>query len=393
MPGASIWALLDLDAFFVSVERARDPSLRGLPVIVGGNPLAGRGIVASASYEARRRGVRTAMPITRAARLCPEAVFRRPDFPACAELSGKARELLQREAPEVFPASIDEFYLDFTHRAGFDAGRALDAVGRLRKSLAEELGLPSSAGVAASRLVAKIACGLAKPDGQILVPQGTEAEFLAPLPIEAMPGIGPRSAPRFLAAGFRTIGDLRRRPEGERRSFLGRSAEYWFRRAGGEDLGGGDEARERSVGAEETFDRDLSDPGEADAALSGLSETACFRLRQAGLRASGLVLKIRYDDFETITASRTFSEPTDSYDEVRRESAACLARRWDRSRRLRLLGVRLTRLQEDRDGRLPLEAPREEKERRAFSAVDAVKEKFGEGSVRFARGTARRGNR
>jgi DNA polymerase-4 len=388
----ALWALLDLDAFFVSVERAKDPSLIGLPVIVGGDPHAGRGIVASASYEARRRGVRTAMPVAQAARLCPDAVFRRPDFHACSELSGKAREILETEAPEVFPASIDEFYLDFSHRARFDPAAAFEAVARLRSRLAGELALPSSAGIAATRLVAKIACGLAKPDGQILVPRGTEAAFLAPLPIEAMPGIGPKSAPRFAAAGFRTIGDLRERKESDRREFLGPSAEYWFLRAGGEDLSGGEEGRERSVGAEETFERDLSDPAEVEAALSGLSETACFRLRQARLRAAGLALKIRYEDFETISASRTFREPTDAYDEVRRAASECLARRWDRSRKLRLLGVRLTRLEEDREGRLPF--PRkDDKERRAFAAVDRVKEKFGEGSVHFARGTRRREKR
>ena len=385
--GPAIWALLDLDAFFVSVERAKDPSLIGRAVIVGGDPLAGRGIVASSSYEARRRGVRTAMPIQQAARLCPEAVFRRPDFAACSDFSRRARELLESEAPEVLPASIDEFYLDFSHRAGFDHARAFEAVARLRRRLSEELALPSSAGVATSRLVAKIACGLAKPDGQILVPPGTEADFLAPLPIDAMPGIGPKSAPRFQAAGFRTIGSLRTREERLRREFLGSSAEYWYRRAGGEDLGGGEEERERSVGAEETFAADLADPREAAAALASLAETACHRLRRAGLRACGLVLKIRYEDFETISASHTFPEPTDSYDAIRLAAESCLERRWNRARRLRLLGVRLTRLDEDRGGLLPLDAPQEEKRRRAFAAVDGVKEKFGEESVRFAGGT------
>lgn len=387
MSGSRIWALLDLDAFFVSVERAKDPSLCHRPVIVGGDPNAGRGIVASASYEARQRGVRTAMPITRAARLCPEAVFRRPDFPACSESSERARLILESEAPEVHPASIDEFYLDFSHRAGFDHGRAFAAVGRLRRRLEDDLRLPSSAGVAVSRLVAKIACGVAKPAGQILVPPGTEAEFLAPLPIEAMPGIGPKSAPRFLSAGFRRIGDLRVRPERERRELLGSEAEYWYRRAGGEDLTERREPRpERSVGAEETFARDLSDPADVEAVLAALSETACFRLRQARLLGSSMVLKIRYEDFQTITAGQTFPEPTDSYEDIRQGAAGCLDRRWDRSRRLRLLGVRLTGLARDPQDRLPLAMPREDKRRRAFAAVDEIKEKFGEGSLHFAGG-------
>jgi DNA polymerase-4 len=382
-----IWALLDLDAFYVSVERARDASLSGRPVIVGGDPRFGRGIVASASYEARARGVRTAMPIRQAARLCPDAVFRRPDFRACSELSRRTRELLESEAPAVHPASIDEFYLDFGSRAGFGMDEADRAVARLRERLGREIKLPSSAGIAPSRVVAKIACELAKPGGQRRVEPGTEADFLAPLPIERMPGIGPKIGPRLRLAGFATIGDLWQKPEVERRSALGSHAEYWRRRARGEDVAGAFEERERSIGAEETFAEDLSDAGEIDSAIAALSETACFRLRRARRLAGTLSVKIRYEDFETISASRTFARPTDSYEEIRRAASEELSRRWDRSRRLRLLGVRLTELEEDREGRLPLEDAAGEKARKAFEAVDLVKEKFGDGSLRFARGS------
>ncbi|HET7452425.1 MAG TPA: DNA polymerase IV [Thermoanaerobaculia bacterium] len=388
---SAIWALLDLDAFYVSVERAKDPTLVGKPVIVGGNPERGRGIVASASYEARARGVRTAMPAVSAARLCPDAVFRRPDFAACSKYSRRAAAILETEAPRVLPASIDEFYLDFTHRGGFDFAKSDAAVARLRERLRRELSLPASAGIASSRLVAKIACGKAKPDRQLLVPPGTEADFLAPLPIGEMPGVGPKSEPRFLEAGFETIGDLREKPEAERRAFLGEHAEYWRRRASGEDVGGGgpEEDRDRSIGAEETFDRDLSDAGEIDAALASLAETACFRLRRKGYVAATLSLKIRYEDFETISAAHTFPEPTDGYDEIRRAAAGALARRWNRKRRLRLLGVRLTGISEKNAGWLPLELPGRARDERAFAAIDRIKEKFGEGSLRFARGTAK----
>ncbi len=384
-----IWALLDLDAFYVSVERAKDPSLEGRPVIVGGDPERGRGIVASASYEARARGVRTAMPAASAARLCPDAVFLRPDFAACTEYSRRAAAILDSEAPRVLPASIDEFYLDFTHRAGFDFAKTDAAVLRLRQRLRRELSLPASAGIASSRLVAKIACGKAKPDRQIVVAPGTEAAFLAPLPVGEMPGIGPRTEPRFVEAGFRTIGDLAALPESERRAFLGDNVEYWRRRACGEDVAGNvpDEEPDRSIGAEETFDRDLSDPAEVDAALASLAETACFRLRRKGYVAGTLSLKIRYENFETISASHTFPEPTDGYDEIRRAAAAALARRWNRNRRLRLLGVRLTGISGANAGWLPLDLPGREREKRAFDAVDRIKEKFGERSVRFARGT------
>jgi DNA polymerase IV len=389
-PAAPIWSLLDLDAFYVSVERAKDPTLCGKPVIVGGNPERGRGIVASASYEARARGVRTAMPAVSAARLCPDAIFRRPDFAACSDFSKKAAAILESEAPRVLPASIDEFYLDFTHRAGFDIDRADAAVRRLRERLASELSLPASAGLASSRLVAKIACGKAKPDRQLLVRPGTEAAFLAPLPVGEMPGIGPKTEPQFLAAGFLTIGDLVDRPERERREFLGTHAEYWRRRAMGEDIADDlVEERERSIGAEETFDRDLSDPGEAEAALASLSETACYRLRKQGLVARHLSLKIRYEDFETISASHSFPEPTDGYDDIRRAASAALDRRWRKSRRLRLLGVRLTGLEDKNAGWLPLDLAGREREERAFAAVDRIKEKFGEGSLRFARGTVK----
>lgn len=381
----AVWALLDLDAFFVSVERARDRSLEGKPVIVGGDPRAGRGIVASASYEARARGVRTAMPSAQAARLCPEAIFLHPDFAACSEFSHRARLLLESEAPEVLPASIDEFYLDFSHRAGFGLEEAFRAAARLRKRLKDELTLPSSAGVAGSRITAKIACEEAKPDGQILVPAGTEAAFLAPLPIEKMRGVGPKSAPRFRAAGFATIGDLWQKPESERRTFLGHHASSWRLRAMGEDVSGVVEDHERSIGAEETFSSDLSDPREAEAALAGLSETACFRLRHARLVAATLILKIRYENFQTVSAAVTFPEPDDSYDAIYRAAREQLWRRWDRRRRLRLLGVRLTNLTPEREEQLFLSS-RQEKERRAFAALDRIKEKFGTRSVHFARG-------
>ncbi len=387
---ARLWTLLDLDAFYVSVERAKDPSLAGKPVIVGGDPARGRGIVASASYEARARGVRTAMPAAAAARLCPDAMFRRPDFAACSDYSRRAAEILESEAPRVLPASIDEFYLDFSQRAGFDFEKTCAAVARLRGRLSGELSLPSSAGIAASRLVAKIACGKAKPDRQIFIPPGTEAAFLAPLPVGEMPGIGPRTEPSFIAAGYLTIGDLAERPEIERRDFLGDHAEYWRRRALGEDVSGDLlEERERSIGAEETFDRDLSDGEEVAAALASLAETACFRLRRRGLVASTMSLKIRYEDFETISAAHTFPEPTDGYDEIRRAAVAALERRWKKSRRLRLLGVRLTGLEEKNAGWLPLGLANREREERAFAAVDRIKEKFGEKSLHFARGTVK----
>jgi DNA polymerase-4 len=384
----AIWALLDLDAFYVSVERAKDPSLEGKPVIVGGDPLRGRGIVASASYEARAFGVRTAMPARAAARLCPEAVFLRPDFPSCSEFSARARAILESEAPEVLPASIDEFYLDFGIRAGFDFDLAFAAVSRLRARLRSELRLPSSAGVAVSRLAAKIACGKAKPSGQILLRPGEEAAFLAPLPIEEMPGVGPKSAPRFLAAGFRTIGDLVSRPEGERRTFFGKHAEYWRRRGLGQDI---EEEpthpREHSVGAEETFDSDLTDPARIESELAALSETACYRLRQEGKLAASLSLKIRYENFETISASFTFPEPTDSYEEIRAAASRSLARRFDRRRKLRLLGVRLEGLLEPRERELLFVEKKEDRARKTFDAVDRIKEKFGEGSLHFAGGS------
>ena len=378
----------------MSVERAKDPSLEGKPVIVGGDPERGRGIVASASYEARAFGVKTAMPAAAAARICPGAVFLRPDFPACSEFSARARSILESEAPEVHPASIDEFYLDFGVRAGFDFDRAFAAVAKLRRRLGEELRLPSSAGISVSRLVSKIACGRAKPGGQMLLRPGEEAAFLAPLPIGDLPGVGPKSAPRFIEAGFRTIGDLVSRPERERRAFFGKSAEYWRRRGLGQDI---EEEpthpREHSVGAEETFDADLSDPAEIERELTALSETACYRLRREARLAARLSLKIRYENFETISASSTFPEPTDSYDRIREAASRSLSRRLDRKRKLRLLGVRLEGLCVPRERELLFVERNEDRARKTFDAVDRIKEKFGEGSLHFAGGTRARGPR
>jgi len=368
---------VDLDAFFAAVEQRDRPELRGKPVIVGGDP-SGRGVVSAASYEARRFGVHSAMSLAEAVRRCPDGVFLPVDGRRYQQASRDVMAVLRRFTPQVEPISIDEAFLDVTgSRELFGDG---EAIARLIKvAVREEVGLTISVGVATTKLVAKIASDLRKPDGLVVVPPGDEAGFLAPLPISRLWGVGEKTAVVLADYGVRTIGDLAAlAPDVVIRRF-GKHGGSLVERARGIDADPvhlGDPAK--SVGHEHTFDADTRDPELIERTLLGMADGVAGRLRSAGVRASTVAVKIRDSSFRTITRQRTLPEPTDMTEPIY-HAALELARPEVRGIRVRLLGVTASNLGErEQLGLFPTDDPRH---RAAIEAADALRRRYGEGAV------------
>ena len=366
---------LDMDAFFANVERVLNPSLKGKPLIVGGNP-EGRGVVSSASYEAREYGVRSAMPMSRAKKLCPHAVFITPRHHRYGEFSEKIYLILKAYAPVVERASIDEFYLDLT---GCDRlyGDMLGLAGKLKQVILRETGLPCSIGIASSKLVAKIASSQAKPDGLLRIPSGGEVLFLSRLPVKELPGIGQATQEKLRDMGIRTIGDLARLPRDLLACSFGKVGEYLWKRARGMDK---EEVRERerqkSLSQETTFEKDSEDPLFLKTTISHLVEEVGHRLRKQGMRAKTVTLKIRYSDFKTITRSRTGGE-VDGDAEIYRIARELLEKAHTRRVRIRLLGVCLSNLTPTVEQRKLFEDERERRRSSLYRSLDRIRDKFG----------------
>lgn len=400
---------LDLDTFFVSVERLYDPSLVGRPVVVGG-ARGSRGVVTAASYEVRSFGVRSGISLLEASRLAPpDAVFLPTRHGVYGDWAARVRAVLERYSPEVRTASIDEFYMDFARCEGLyrstpdeDGDAAIErAVRRMCEAIREETGLPASAGIGRTRIIAKVASGRAKPAGVLLVPQGGERAFLLPLPVRKLPGIGPRAEERMAADGIRTLGDLARLPEGPLRQRYARILGSLERELAGESapapLGRERPAfhehdpaglRAGSISNERTFFDVLRDDVAIHDALLGLAERVCWRARKRGVRARTITLKLRYSDFDTISRSRTIEATAHEASVMR---ALTELERAGRSRRLgiRLLGVALSNLvgaDEPEQLSLPFDRARS-----VDSAVDRVRAKYGYDSVHL--GGSHRGRR
>ena len=393
---------LDLDTFFVSVERLLDPRLCGRPVVVGG-PRGGRGVVVSASYEVRAFGVRAGMSIREASEKAPaDAAFVSGHHEHYSDYSRRAREIVERFSPVVIAASIDEHYIDFRgcerlYRRGGDAdddATFLRVVRDITHSIDRELGLPASAGIATSKSMAKVASGLAKPKGVLLVPAGTEAATLAPLPVRKLPGIGPVSEARLNAAGIATLAELVAAPEALLRPIFGAYTAGIRGSARGE---GADElGRERpafrehdplgayagTISNERTFAETTSET--AEAVLSGLCERVCSRARRRGVVAGQVTLKLRYTDFHTITRARSIA-PTAGEFELHRVVLELYREARTRALPIRLLGVALAKLRLDHV-QLPLF---DDDDRRAV-AVDRVRDRFGYDAVHLATTLGRR---
>ncbi len=373
-----------MDAFYASVEVRRRPELKGKPVVVGG---AGpRGVVSSASYEARAYGVRSAMPGGQARRLCPRAVFLPPDMQAYAEASREVMRIFGDITPLVEPLSIDEAFLDVSGAQRLLGSPA--AIARLIKErIASELRLTCTVGVASTKFVAKLASTRAKPDGLLVVPASQVLEFLHPLPVEALWGVGDKTAETLRRLGLRHVHDVAQAPVGMLRHALGEAAAtHLHELSSGRDprtvQGGG--RVEKSIGTETTFDTDVSDVDTLRRTMLGLSTRVGARLRQAGQAGRTVAIKVRLADFRTLSRSRTLPEPTDVARDIF-AAAWALFEALGPSDRIRLLGVRVEGLG-DRDG-VPRQLSLDERAhgwRDAEVAVDAAAARFGSTVVRPA---------
>ena len=328
----------DLDAFFASVEQLDKPELRGRPVVVGAPPQS-RGVVAAASYEARPFGVRSAMPMAAALRLCPEAVRVSPRFERYSEISRRVMDIFRRFTPLVEPISLDEAFLDVSE--GVANGRPAEDIARaIKECVRQEVGLTVSVGVASSRSVAKIASDMGKPDGLLIVAPGTERQFLAPLPVRSLWGVGPKTAERLAAESITTIGELAERSEEWARRLFGEWGVYFLHLAQGiDDSPVVVEHERKSVSSEITFPRDVSDPRALESSLRQIARETAERLQRHGLKGRTVKIKLRLADFTTFTRQITLAQPTDAIDTISGEAARLLAREMTSGRHFRLLGV------------------------------------------------------
>jgi DNA polymerase IV len=337
---------LDMDAFFAAVEQASKPSLRGKPVIVGG--LGPRGVVATASYEARVFGVHSAMPMAQARRLCPNAAYLTPRFRLYQRVSEAVMEILGRLSPLVEPLSLDEAFVDLEAgdaltSEGSEAARAVGE--RLRGMIREATGLSGSVGLAGSKMLAKIASEEAKPDGLRLVEPGTEREKLAPMSVRTLPGVGPATAEVLRRSGIVTVGDTAEAGEAELLRLLGKAhgASLYAMANGWDDRPVVAERDAKSVSVEDTFDVDLTERTLVQSHVARLASRCVERLRAAGRSGRTVVIKVRSYDFSTLTRSETLRGPTDDPGVVR-EAAARLIDTVDTTAGVRLLGVGVTGL-------------------------------------------------
>jgi DNA polymerase-4 len=372
---------VDLDAFYASVEVLKDPSLAGRPVIVGGT--GARGVVASASYEARAYGVRSAMPAVRARRLCPDAVFLPSDFEAYRAHSNRFREVLLSFTPIVEPISLDEAFLDVGGATAL-FGPPERIAATIRARVASEVGVTCSVGIAPTKFVAKLASDDRKPDGLLHVPAGGVLAFLEPLPVGRLWGVGEKTGELLGRLAIRTIGDLARTPEPVLERIIGeQSARHLWSLAHGED----DRAvvayeAPKSVSHEETFERDLDDEAEILRELLALSGRVAARLRADGYRARTIVLKARLATFTTLTRSRTLADPTDVGAELYRTVAELYRNLPGDRRRIRLLGVQAAGLVPA--GSEQLAMLRGERWGDVERAVDRIERRFGRGAATAA---------
>jgi DNA polymerase IV len=335
---------VDMDAFYASVEQRDDPALRGKPVIVGGR--SRRGVVLAASYEVRPFGVRSAMPMAQALRLAPHAVVVPPRMHRYAEASAAAFAIFRRFTPLVEPLSLDEAFLDVTaSQALFGDGETIARA--IKQAVRGELGLTASAGVAPCKFAAKIASDLSKPDGLVVVPAGGVADFLGPLPIERMWGVGPKTSPRMRALGYETLGDLARAGEDALERVMGSWGAHVARLARGDDARDVDPAgAARSIGAEITHEHDIVEAETLQAKLLEHSERVARRLVRAGLSARSVTVKIKYHDFTLRTRSTTLADPASDTTTLHAAALECLARVPLEGRRVRLTGVSVSGLVE-----------------------------------------------
>jgi DNA polymerase-4 len=381
-PDATTILHVDMDAFFVSVELLRRPELRGKPVVVGGRPDQ-RGVVSAASYEARKYGIQSAMPLRTAGRLCPHAVFLDGNHALYAEWSDRVAAILAKYSPVVEMVSIDEAYLDLSG-TGRLHGSPFAAADKLLRGITVNTALPCSAGLASTRLVAKVASDQAKPRGLLWIAPGREERFLASLGVRKIPGIGKVTESALRAFGVETVGQLAAVPEEKLDKIFGQWGAALYRKARGLDsYEFVIDAEPKSISHNHTFGEDTGDRALLDPMLSHLSQKACKRLREAGFEARTLTLTLRYAGFETHTRARTLAEPTDLDGTISGVFRDLFDAHWDRRRKIRLLGVSLSHLTQGARQLDLLEGDRREKLQRLVRATDRLRDRFGFSKVQF----------
>ena len=369
----------DLDAFFAAVEQRDSPELRGKPVMVGG--AGGRGVVTAASYEARQFGVHAAMPGARARRLCPHGVFVRGNFRKYQAESARVMRILRAYSPTVEAISIDEAFLDATGLERWKGGPVAVAH-EIRARVRVECGLAISIGIANTKLVAKMATNTGKPDGLVVVPQGGERQFLAPLPIGDLWGVGPQTEARLRAYGIGTIGQLAAYSREALHRAFGAWGLYAHHLANGRDARRVTPGRSvKSVSNESTFPRTVYDAATLCRALLALAEDVGRRLRAKGRRGRTVSLKLRAADFTTLTRQTTLARPTDATDVIYTAAKSLLLKIRLNSQGYRLVGAGVHDLVPAKSGQLPLWTEPEDRLSRRDQAVDAIRHKFGKAAV------------
>ena len=391
---------LDLDAFYASVEMLDNPEIAGKPVIVGGG--GKRGVVTAASYEARKFGVHSAQPVATARRLCPDGVFLPVRMGRYKEMSDRVFEIFRRFSPLVEALSIDEGFLDVTGTERLFGG-ALEVARKIKEAVASETGLTVSAGVAASKFVAKIASDMNKPDGLTVVPRGKEKEFLGPLPVGKLWGVGKVTETALHRMGVKTIGDLASVPAENLKKRFGKHGLHLHRLANGiDDREVEPEHEVKSIGHEDTYDEDIRDREAIGKELLSLAHRVSSRLRRKGFRGRTVTLKVKYHDFTQVTRAATLPSPTDDGATIYRTVIPLLKKTEAGRRPVRLLGISVSHFGEKRFpreewGQIPLFGQRPEprppssrgttardpaRTAKLNEAVDRIREKYGERGIR-----------
>jgi DNA polymerase-4 len=382
LPAQTTILHVDMDAFFVSVELLERPELRGKPVVVGGRPDQ-RGVVSAASYEARRFGIQSAMPLRTAGKLCPHAIFLDGQHAKYGEWSDRVASILASFSPVVEMLSIDEAYLDL---AGTERlhGPPFAAAHKLLRTITTTTGLPCSAGLASTRLVAKVASEQAKPRGLLWIPAGREPRFLAQLPARKIPGIGEVTERALRAMGIEYVHQLRDYPQEKLQQIFGQWGTALYRKArGGDSYEFVLDAEAKSISQNHTFAEDTSDVAAMESMLSHLSQKACKRLREAGLSARTLTITIRYTGFDTYTRSKTLLDPVQFDADAFAVFVSLFREHRNLKRKVRLIGVALSGLTHGNAQLDLLDSERRAKLDKLTRAADSLRDRFGFGKIQF----------
>jgi DNA polymerase IV len=382
LPAETTILHVDMDAFFVSVELLERPELRGKPVVVGGRPDQ-RGVVSAASYEARKFGIQSAMPLRTAGKLCPHAIFLDGHHAKYGEWSDRVASILAKFSPIVEMVSIDEAYLDL---AGTERlhGPPFAAAHKLLRTITTTTGLPCSAGLASTRLVAKVASEQAKPRGLLWIPAGREPRFLAPLPVRKIPGIGEVTERALRALGIEYVNQLADYPQEKLQQIFGQWGTALYRKArGGDSYEFVLDAEPKSISQNHTFGEDTGDVAAMESMLSHLSQKACKRLREAGLSSRTLTTTIRYTGFDTYTRSKTLGEPVEFDADAFAVFLSLFREHRNPKRKVRLIGVALSGLTHGNAQLDLLDPERRAKLDKLTRAADSLRDRFGFGKIQF----------